>query len=61
MASSYRIFRVAGISVELHVTFIALLVLLLFSPSFLFFFVTAFFFVLLHELSHSMVAKAGLG
>lgn len=62
---SYKIFKVFGISVELHVTFILffmLFVLIGFLNSFsvgvrLFIFLFALFFiVLLHELCHSLVA-----
>lgn len=65
MANSYRIFKVFGISVELHITFILFFMLLVFIAflnsfsagvrSFIFLFIL-FFIVLLHELCHSIVA-----
>jgi Zn-dependent protease len=62
MGSSYRLFRVFGISVELHATFVLFLIFLALAPLFGFesslgFVVLAFFFIVLHELSHSVVAK----
>jgi len=59
MKSSYRIFSVFGISVELHSTFVLFLLLLLFfagAKSFLII-LAWFFFVFAHEMSHSLVAK----
>ncbi|OYT53209.1 MAG: hypothetical protein B6U72_06595 [Candidatus Altiarchaeales archaeon ex4484_2] len=66
MRSSYRIFRVFGISVELHITFILLLVFLLgygwLSDGFVsgirlvLSFTVLFAVVLFHELAHSSVA-----
>ncbi|MBN2250905.1 MAG: M50 family metallopeptidase [Candidatus Altiarchaeota archaeon] len=57
MQSSYRIFRIFGISVELHVTFLLFLgLVLLLSVSVLPFFMMVFVVVLVHELFHSLVA-----
>ncbi|MEA1925361.1 MAG: site-2 protease family protein [Candidatus Altiarchaeota archaeon] len=66
MRSSYRIFRVFGISVELHITFILLLVLLLgygwlsdglvSGIKLVVLFIVLFAVVLFHELAHSSVA-----
>ncbi|MFH1834851.1 MAG: site-2 protease family protein [Methanobacteriota archaeon] len=60
MASSIRIARVFGINIELHFSFILLILFLLpvLGWAGLFFFATVFTFVLLHELAHSLVAKA---
>lgn len=65
MANSYRIFKVFGISVELHISFILFFMLLIgleflnsFDTglkSFIFLFIL-FLIVLLHELCHSIVA-----
>ncbi|MBN2014876.1 MAG: CBS domain-containing protein [Candidatus Altiarchaeota archaeon] len=57
MKYSYRIFRLFGISVELHITFIFFLLLIsvLGLPS-LIFFISIFLIVLMHEFSHSLVA-----
>jgi Zn-dependent protease len=58
MQSSYRLFKIFGISVELHFTFILLLLLfLLTDQKFFVVFVLVFFIVLIHELVHSLVAK----
>jgi len=57
MASSYRIFKVFGISIELHITFLFFLVLLLlFDITSLFLWLMVFMIVLIHELVHSLVA-----
>lgn len=57
MNSSYRIFRVFNISVELHITFIIFL-LLMFALGIanVIFWLSIFAIVLLHELIHSLVA-----
>ncbi|MCX6695116.1 MAG: site-2 protease family protein [Candidatus Altiarchaeota archaeon] len=57
MRSSYRVFSVFGIPVELHITFIAFFILLAVMglPSLLFF-ALLFTIVLAHELCHSVVA-----
>ncbi len=58
MKQSYRIFRFSGISVELHLTFILFFLLLLSWGIYQFvFFGVIFTLVLVHELTHSMVAK----
>ena len=58
MKYSFRIASAWGIPIELHITFILLMIALIFS-SFYYFILTGclFFFVILHELSHSVVAK----
>jgi len=66
MKSSYRIFRIFGISIELHITFI-LLLLILFTVGWLgesfiaglqlvLLFILLFTIVVAHEISHSIVA-----
>ena len=59
MKSSFRILTVFGINVELHFSFILLFVLFLpfFGLAGAFFLSIVFFFVLAHELAHSLVAK----
>ena len=59
MAYSYRLFRIFGISVELHITFILFLILVLFFgfPALLFF-LLLFAIVLVHEFCHSLVAMS---
>lgn len=58
MKSSYRIFRIFGISVELHITFILFLLLLsLFDLENVIFWISIFAIVLMHELTHSIAAK----
>lgn len=54
MRGSFKIAEVAGISINIHITF--LLLVLLFGKYF-FLAVALFFFVTLHELAHSLVAK----
>jgi len=57
MKSSYRIFRIFGISVELHITFIFFLLLIsLFGLANVIFWLSIFTIVLMHELTHSIVA-----
>lgn len=58
MKGSIRLFKIFGISINIHATF--LLLLLLFSSGglkWLFLVAGIFFFVTLHELCHSLVAK----
>jgi len=57
MKGAIRLFKVAGISINIHVTFFLLLLIFL-SMGFrwLFLIVAIFFFVTLHELAHSFVA-----
>ncbi|MFH1790447.1 MAG: site-2 protease family protein [Candidatus Omnitrophota bacterium] len=54
MKGSFKIAEVAGISINVHFTF--LLLVLLFGKWF-FFVLAVFFFVTMHELAHSLVAK----
>ena len=54
MRGSFRIARVAGISINIHVTF---LVLILIFGKWFFFVLAVFFFVTIHELAHSLMAK----
>ena len=54
MRGSFKIAEIAGISINIHVTF--LLLILIFGKWF-FFVLAVFFFVTLHELAHSLVAK----
>lgn len=58
MKGSIRLFKIADISINIHVTFLLLLLLFL-SMGFrwLFLIVAIFCFVTLHELSHSLVAR----
>lgn len=57
MKYSYRIFRVFGISVELHITFIFFLLLIsVLGLASMIFFISIFAIVLMHELIHSLVA-----
>lgn len=56
--SSYKIFSISGIDLELHWSFILfILAFLLLDPSFLIILIVIFTFVTLHEFSHSLVAK----
>jgi len=58
MRGSFRLFKVFGISINMHITFILLLFLFLAGGvKWLFILVGIFFFVTLHELCHSLVAK----
>lgn len=60
MKSSFKLVSVFGIPVELHISFILFFILFLpFGLAGIFFFVTVFSFVVLHELAHSLVAKSG--
>ncbi|NYZ80103.1 hypothetical protein H0N95_02530 [Candidatus Micrarchaeota archaeon] len=57
MALSYKILSIAGIDIELHVTFLAFIVgLLVFNPKMALLLLIVFFFVTAHELFHSFVA-----
>ncbi len=65
MKYSYRIFKVLGISIELHITFILFFTLMtglaLLSGanlSLVFFWASIFIIVLMHELVHSIIAKS---
>lgn len=58
MKGSIRLFKVFDISINIHITFILLLLLFLSSgPKWLFLIVAVFCFVTIHELCHSLVAK----
>ncbi|MDD5496272.1 MAG: CBS domain-containing protein [Candidatus Omnitrophica bacterium] len=58
MKGSIRLFRIFGISINIHVTFLLLLLLFLSGGvKWLFILVAIFFFVTMHELCHSLVAK----
>src|SRR3989338_4180774 len=58
MRGAIKLFKVADISINIHVTFLLLLFLFLtMGIRWLFLIVAIFFFVTLHELSHSLVAK----
>jgi len=59
MRSSYRIFKIFGISVELHITFLIFILILLlwFKISDIVFYLIIFSIVLAHELCHSISAK----
>jgi len=58
MKGSIRLFKVADISINIHITFLLLLLLFLsMGIRWLFLIVAIFFFVTLHELSHSLVAR----
>jgi Zn-dependent protease len=58
MRGSIKLFKVADISINIHVTFLLLLFLFLsMGIRWLFLIVAIFCFVTLHELSHSLVAK----
>ncbi len=63
MKDSIKLFPIAGIPIELHISFVVLMLFLgvisLFfrSGGFIFYILLLFFFVFLHELAHSLVAK----
>ncbi|MBL7156695.1 MAG: site-2 protease family protein [Candidatus Omnitrophica bacterium] len=58
MRRSIKLFEIAGISIKVHITFFLLLFLVLgLGLKWLFLIVAIFFFVVLHELAHSLVAK----
>jgi len=58
MRGSLRLCSIFGISIKVHITFIALLVLALsWGMKSLFIITSVFVFVTLHELSHSLVAR----
>lgn len=54
MRGSFKIAQIQGIAINVHITF--LLLILIFGKWF-FFVLAVFFFVTLHELAHSLVAK----
>ena len=58
MRGSFKIAEIAGITINLHVTFLFLLAFLaVMSPRSFFLWIALFFFVTMHELAHSLVAK----
>jgi len=58
MRGSIRLFKVAGISINVHITFILLLLFFMYGGfKALFLIIAIFCFVTLHELSHSLVAQ----
>lgn len=58
MRGAIKLFKIADISINIHVTFLLLLLLFLsMGVKWLFLIVAIFFFVTLHELSHSLVAR----
>jgi len=58
MRGSFKIAEIAGIRINLHVTFLlAILFLALFATKLFFLIVALFFLVTLHEIAHSLVAK----
>lgn len=58
MAFTYKILSVFGIDIVLHWSFVLLIVgIFLINPAISFLWLTVFFFVTLHELSHSLVAR----
>lgn len=58
MRGSIKLFRVFGISINIHVTFLLLIVLFLTAgPKWLFLLAAVFTFVTIHELCHSVVAQ----
>jgi Zn-dependent protease/CBS domain-containing protein len=58
MKNSYRLARVMGIDIDVHITFFLLLALFFFllGPKGLFLVVGVFFFVTVHEICHSLAA-----
>ena len=54
MRGSFKIAEVQGISIKIHITF---LILVLIFGKWFFFVLAVFFFVTIHELAHSLVAK----
>lgn len=54
--SSLKVFSIFGISIELHITFLAFLLLVVFDPPMFGFLIIVFSIVLIHELFHSLVA-----
>ena len=63
MKGSFKILEVAGITINMHITFIMLIgILAIYNPKSFFFVIALFFFVTIHELAHSLVAKRfGIG
>jgi Zn-dependent protease len=58
MRGSIKLFKVADIAINIHITFFLLLLLFMnMGIRWLFLIVAIFFFVTLHELSHGLVAK----
>lgn len=58
MRGSIRLFKIFGISINIHITFFLLLLLVLpGGVKWLFLVIGIFFFVTVHELCHSLVAK----
>jgi len=58
MRGSIRLFRIFGISINIHVTFLLLLFFALsVGPRWLFLIAAVFFFVTIHELCHSLTAR----
>jgi Zn-dependent protease len=58
MKGSFRLFKVFDISINIHITFILLLLLALSGGvKWVFIIAAVFFFVTVHELCHSLVAK----
>jgi len=54
--SSVQVFKIFGISIELHITFLIFLLLVVFDPFLFGFMLLVFSIVLIHELFHSLVA-----
>ena len=58
MKGSFRLFKIFGISINIHITFILLLLVALSGGvKWVFIIAAVFFFVTVHELCHSLVAK----
>jgi len=58
MKGSIRLFEIFGISINIHVSFVLLILLIpLFGPRWVFLITAIFFFVTVHELCHSLAAR----